>query len=84
MAISKCGSCGSFSFEMVEHSNVAGSRYKLMFVQCVMCGVPIAVTEYLNTGAKIQELENKIKALETTISNIDYNIVALANMVRNR
>ncbi|MFP6840677.1 MAG: hypothetical protein VB979_00280 [Acinetobacter sp.] len=84
MAISKCGGCGSFSFEMVEKSNIIGSRFKLMFVQCASCGVPIAVTEYLNTGAEIQKLENKIKALESTISNIDYNIVALANTIKRR
>jgi len=84
MAMSKCGSCGSFSFEMIEQPSISGSSYKLMFVQCAICGVPVSVMEYFNAGAKIQELENKVKDLECTINNIDHNIVALANAVKRK
>lgn len=82
MATSKCGGCGSFSFEMVEKSNVRGSRFKIMFIQCSTCGVPVGVMDYFNIGNKIDELEKRVKRVEATTDNIDNNVVTLSNRIR--
>ena len=69
MAYSTCVKCGNRSFEILENSP-KGSNYKLMFVQCTSCGGVIGVMEYYNIGAKIEELEIKLKNI-ATISSVN-------------
>lgn len=68
---SKCAKCNSFSFEIVEQSP-RNSKYKFFFVQCSVCGSPIGVLEYFNSGAKIEIVENKIQSLERKIDNLEF------------
>ena len=62
MAVSKCGSCGNHSFELKEVSPHT-SRYKMFFVQCQSCGVPVGVAPYSNTAFAIEQLTEKVEAL---------------------
>jgi len=84
MARSKCGGCGSGSFELVEQASIKNSNFKLTFVQCSSCGVPVGVMEYYNIGDKLDGLEKRIKAIESTTSNIDGNVVAVVGLVKKK
>lgn len=84
MARSKCGSCGSGSFELVEQSGIKNSKFKLHFVQCSSCGVPVGVMEYYNLGDKLEGMEKRIKAIESITANIDGNVVAVAGLVKKK
>ena len=68
---SKCATCNSLSFEMVEQSP-KNSKYKFFFVQCSICGSPVGVLEYFNSGAKIEIVEKKIQSLESKIDNLEF------------
>jgi len=46
MATSKCGHCKSATFE-VKEVEPRESRFKLIFVQCASCGVPVGVIDYM-------------------------------------
>ena len=69
--ISKCAKCNSFSFELVEQAP-KGSKYKLFFVQCALCGAPVGVLEYFNSGVQIENTNKRIQSLENKIDNIEY------------
>ncbi|MDP2720834.1 MAG: hypothetical protein Q8O75_02740, partial [bacterium] len=79
--MSKCAKCNSTSFK-IQEKEPTGSRFKLLFVQCSMCGVPIGVVEYHNTGSLIQNLEKKINQLESSISDVQHNIHAITRLLR--
>lgn len=59
MATSKCGSCGSPSFEVKEHTP-NHSTFRLLFVQCAKCGVVVGVNEFFNIGAMLDKIARKI------------------------
>ena len=84
MARSKCGSCGSSSFELVDQDRIKNSNFKLTFVQCSSCGVPVGVMDYYNIGNKLEGLEKRIKNIESTIGNVDHNVVAVAELVKKK
>lgn len=60
MALSTCPKCNSHSFEMVEQE-IKGSKFKLMFVQCVMCGAVVGVTDFWNIGALVRKLAKALR-----------------------
>lgn len=84
MARSKCGSCGSSSFELVDQDRIKNSNFKLTFVQCSSCGVPVGVMDYYNIGNKLEGLEKRIKNIESTIGDVDHNVVAVAELVKKK
>ena len=60
MAISKCGNCGRIGgWEMVEQSPL-NSEWKVQFIQCMYCGVPIGVLPWHNTAAVLRVLAAKL------------------------
>lgn len=59
MATSTCSKCGNTSFEMKE-TDVHGSRFKLMFIQCRACGAVVGIQDYYNTGQLINDLASKL------------------------
>ncbi len=63
----------------IEEQSPAGSAYKLMFVQCSSCNVPIGVMEYFNSGAKLDE---QTKQLKKDLSMISQQISSLDQTVR--
>lgn len=82
MSHSKCGSCGSSSFKMVEQPSIANSKYKLLFVQCGICNVVIGVMDYFNLAPQVNKIEKRLAAIESYVANIDHNVVVVANKVK--
>jgi hypothetical protein len=59
MASSTCVKCGSTRFEIKENSPT-GSRFKVMFVQCIACGGVVGIMDYYNIGQLIKDLAKKL------------------------
>lgn len=74
---SKCGHCGGFMWELSEESPTH-SNYKLFFVRCSLCKVPVGVVDYYDTYSKLVTIEKTVKTLGDAIINmltiIDANI----------
>lgn len=83
MALSKCGFCGSTSFELMQTSP-RSSRFKLYFVQCASCGAPVGVQEYENTGAKLSALDEKVGKLEQQLDGLRHDIRIIAAALDRR
>jgi predicted nucleic-acid-binding Zn-ribbon protein len=69
MATSKCGHCDCTSFETKEAS-VKGANFKLFFVQCASCGVPVAVLEAGNSTQGFLDMEKEIRLLKEQIARL--------------
>ena len=65
--ISKCGSCGGARFELKENSP-SKSNFKINFVQCVSCGVPVGVIDYYDVHSKLNEIAQKIEDIEQKLN----------------
>ena len=61
MAISKCPKCESTCFELKAADNISGSKVKINFIQCSLCGVVVGVTNYYNTASLLEKIANKMK-----------------------
>lgn len=74
---SVCGKCGTFTWELSEEAPNL-SNWKLFFVRCAMCKVPIGVLEYNNAGAKLDKVEKTVTVLGDSLTRmfqvIDANI----------
>ncbi|AEY66496.1 hypothetical protein [Clostridium sp. BNL1100] len=68
MAWSTCPKCNNHNFEVVEKS-LAGTNYNLSFVQCLVCGTVVGVTDSNNFDNRLNELENKLSSLSGKISS---------------
>jgi hypothetical protein len=68
--MSNCAKCGGTLFKVVEQSPY-GSNFKLMFVQCSACNVPIGVVNYYDTGAQLVEQKQLIKDFGSRLSNVE-------------
>jgi predicted nucleic acid-binding Zn-ribbon protein len=72
MAMSTCMKCGNHTFEMVEREP-RGSRFKLMFVQCTMCGGVVGVMDYYNIGAQTEQIKAALKKVARQIGvSVDF------------
>ena len=85
--MSKCGSCNGMSFKIVEQSP-DGSAFKLLFVQCSVCNVPVGVMEFFNTGAKIEEqtklLKKDLSVISEQVTSLDHAVRQLVSNLRTR
>lgn len=64
--LSTCVKCSGRLFELKEQAP-SGSAFKLQFVQCSSCGVPVGVMEYFNAGVKLDKLEKRMSQVESQI-----------------
>ncbi len=78
MAMSKCAKCEWHLFEIKEFEPT-GSRYKIYFVQCTRCGVPVGTMEYQNTAAVIGKSEGLLKEMEARLKHVEGIVVQMAN-----
>lgn len=78
---SKCGGCGGGSFKMVEQEP-SGAAYKIMFVQCSTCNVPVGVTDYFNAGVLLQTQKQEIAALKKQISGLEHSVSQILHALR--
>ncbi len=84
MARSTCPKCDNTTFEMVENSP-RRSKYKLEFIQCAACGAVVGVMDYLNIGAKLEEMEKKIgsnSSVTSSLNVIHQNIIGMHENIR--
>lgn len=74
---SKCGFCGGLQWEIDEESP-DNSAYKVFFVRCKSCKVPIGVMDYYDTHSKLEKIENTVKVLGNSVTGalgvIDANV----------
>lgn len=74
--MSKCGFCGAFMWEVKEESP-HGSAFKVNFLRCSICKVPVGVIPYYDLHTKLVKMEEKIKKLEQYLPmllQIDENV----------
>jgi uncharacterized protein (UPF0276 family) len=69
MAKSKCGHCDGTSFESQE-ATVKNANFRLFFVQCASCGVPVAVLEAENSTSNFSDLKRELAFLKTQIAGL--------------
>jgi hypothetical protein len=58
MALPTCAKCGSHTFEIQEHSPL-NSAFKVLLVNCTICGAVVGARDYYNNGALLLE-QNKV------------------------
>lgn len=79
---SKCGLCGSFTWE-INTESPTGSAYKVFFVRCTVCKVPIGVLNYNNTSAELGVLEKKLakenRDILAAVNTVNENLRRLAS-----
>lgn len=59
MATSRCPQCTGSKFEMVE-TDVSGSRFRIMFIQCQSCGTVVGTMNYENASYLVRVLAEKL------------------------
>jgi predicted nucleic-acid-binding Zn-ribbon protein len=67
MAKTKCGHCGNTTFEM-KQVTPEGSNYKLFFIQCSSCGVPISSHEYMSISNMLNKQAAAIKKIARSMN----------------
>ncbi len=73
--------CDGHLFELSAQSP-SGSNFKLWFVQCSKCGVPVGAMEYFSSGAKLENLEKEAVQVKAQLSNIEYTLTNIQNSLR--
>ena len=81
--LSKCGSCGGFSFGIKEVSP-QGTAFKKIFIQCSSCGVPVGVTDFFDTHSGIEGVKVKIKELDSKLNGIEYTLRQMVTVLNGR
>lgn len=79
--MSKCPHCGSFSWELHTESPI-GSNFKINFVRCSICKVPVGTMEFFNLHSSIEVLQKKIDVLERTVSTLAHSVAVVDENVR--
>jgi len=51
--------CPGTSFEMKE-LKVLGAKFRQMAIQCSSCGAVVGTTDFVNVGALLENLANKL------------------------
>ncbi len=81
--LSTCAKCGSHLFQ-VQQTKPSGSAFKLYFIQCSSCGVPVGVREFNNVGAMIEQLGAQIRSLQQDVQQINYYISSMKSEIQRR
>lgn len=66
MALPKCAKCDSLLFETKEFTP-SNSNFKLIAVQCAMCGAVVGVLDYYNIGTKLNGIEDALKSIAAVV-----------------
>lgn len=83
MAISTCIKCNGTNFEMVEKEPL-GSNFKILFIQCTLCGGVVGTMEYFSIGAKLVKLEKGLNQISKTAAVIDHNLRLIIDSLNRR
>lgn len=68
MPSSTCGKCGAHAFEVVGFTPV-GEGFKMAFVQCSSCGVPVGVVDLIGR-AQIEAVAMQIRGIDERLTRI--------------
>lgn len=79
--MSKCAHCGSFSWELHTESPI-GSNFKINFVRCNICKIPVGTMEFFNLHSSIEVLQKKVETLEQTMSSTSHTLAVISENVR--
>ena len=81
--LTKCPNpnCNSNLFEMVL-GEPQRSRFKVWFVQCVACGVAINAMEYLSLGTMLNDVKERISALDNRLLSTQQTVQNIESMIR--
>ena len=79
--MSKCAHCGSFSWELHTESPI-GSNFKINFVRCNICKIPVGTMEFFNLHSSIEVLQKKVEVLEQTMSSTSHVLTIINENVR--
>jgi hypothetical protein len=84
MAASKCGSCGTGSFELVEIAPL-NATHRALLVQCSACGVPVGAIDYASPAilkqrfdALQEDLQQKFRAVGQDLQMLRQKITDLS------
>jgi len=81
--VSNCPKCDGHMFKVVTQEPT-DSRYKLNFVQCSTCNVPIGVLNFLNTAAQLEEQKESITKISSRLSSIENTLNQIAYVLNQR
>lgn len=81
--MAKCGHCNHVGTKLSEISP-SGGRYKMMAVCCSGCSAILGVTEYMNAGALIKGLDNKVEALGSEVGDIETTLQQIRALLTRR
>lgn len=59
MAHSVCGKCGNTTWKLEEQAP-QNSRFKMWFVQCSKCNVPVAAVDFWPVGSLVKQIADKL------------------------
>lgn len=62
MGSSRCVKCDSTSFELQE-ADIAGTSFRLLFVQCASCGGVVGVHDRNNIGEMLMRQNDALKQI---------------------
>lgn len=71
--MSTCVKCGGHLFKIKEQSP-SGSNFKVFFIQCSSCGVPVGTMDYYHTASLLENLEKKVNRLIGEIDQIKHSL----------
>ena len=83
MAGSTCAKCGGHLFEL-RINEPHDARFKVMFVQCKGCGVPVGVQDYYNLGGLLNDQEKKLKQIESRLSAMQSALDGIVRELQRR
>lgn len=81
MAWSKCPSCHKSNFEMVE-ATPKNSAFKVMFVQCALCGAVVGVMDYINSCSLIEILGKEVEKQGKMLEDIKHQLNEINSKAR--
>lgn len=66
--MSACPKCENYAFEL-EENTPAGSRYRLLFVQCAACGTVVGVLDFFNIGDVLKHVERMVEGIANRLGS---------------
>jgi hypothetical protein len=64
-----CGKCGGFRWELSEEAPNK-SNFKVWFIRCATCRVPIGIADYYDTYSKLEKIDKSIKVLGDSVTQM--------------
>lgn len=73
MAQPSCPKCQNHVFEVLEYSPKK-SNFKIMLIQCNLCGTVVGAMDYFAVGTLVKGIEEQIKELALKVDTINRKV----------